>query len=89
MRTIDKIFPDLFAAIGIALVASWFALIIMGLSTMVTNILFLFGVAFIFELYSSKQEIRAAIRNKGEQEKEREALLQNKEEEIPLTCRLR
>ncbi len=72
MRTIDKIFPDLFAAIGVTLAATWFALVIMGMSSLITNVLFLFGVAFVFELYSGSQEARAAIRNREKREKEKE-----------------
>lgn len=72
MRTIDKIFPDLFAAIGVTLAAAWFALVIMGMSSLITNVLFLFSVAFVFELYSGSQEARAAIRNLEKREKEKE-----------------
>lgn len=72
MRTIDKIFPDLFAAIGVTLAATWFALVIMGMSSLITNVLFLFSVAFVFELYSGSQEARAAIRNLEKREKEKE-----------------
>ncbi|MCB9275002.1 MAG: hypothetical protein H6564_13245 [Lewinellaceae bacterium] len=80
MRTIEKIFPNLFAAIGITLAASWFALIIMGKASLITNVLFLFGVAFIFELYSNNQEIKAAKRSR-EDEEALDGMLRKLEEE--------
>ncbi len=60
MRTLEKIFPGLFAAIGITLVATWFALLIVGAANMLVHILFLFATAFFFEIYSSNQERQAA-----------------------------
>lgn len=59
MRTLEKIFPGFFAAIGITLVATWFALVITGAANMLVHILFLFAAAFIFEIYSANQEISA------------------------------
>ena len=59
MRTLEKIFPGFFAAIGITLVATWFALVIIGTASMLIHILFLFAAAFIFEIYSANQELNA------------------------------
>ena len=70
MRTIDKFPPDLFAALGLTLIATWFALIVMGMSSVIAHVLFLFSVAFVFELYSSSQEAKDAIREKEARERE-------------------
>jgi uncharacterized membrane protein len=70
MRTIDKYFPDLFAALGITIVATWFALIVMGMTSIIANVLFLFATAFVFELYSSSQQAKMAIKEREEREKQ-------------------
>ncbi len=82
MRTIDKFFPDLFAALGLTLIATWFALIVMGMSSVIAHVLFLFSVAFIFELYSSSQEAKDAIREKEARQRDEhlDELLRNMEE---------
>lgn len=59
MRTLEKIFPGFFAAIGITLAATWFALLIMGAANAIVHVLFLFTIAFVFEIYSSNQEYLA------------------------------
>ena len=59
MRTLEKIFPGFFAAVGITLVATWFALVITGAANMLVHILFLFTAAFVFEIYSSNQQYQA------------------------------
>ncbi|MCB0580557.1 MAG: hypothetical protein KDD10_14755 [Phaeodactylibacter sp.] len=69
MRTLEKIFPGFFAALGITLAATWFALVIVGAANMIVHILFLFFAAFIFEIYSSNQEYEAnEARRKREME---------------------
>lgn len=69
MRTLEKIFPGFFAALGITLAAAWFALVIVGAANMIVHILFLFFAAFIFEIYSSNQEYEAnEARRKREME---------------------
>ncbi len=82
MRTLEKIFPGLFAAVGITLVAAWFALLIMGKTSVLVHVLFLFAAAFIFELYSSNQEYQAAeAKRKREMEEVDHLLTQLKEDD--------
>ncbi len=75
MRTLEKIFPGFFAAVGITLVATWFALLIMGAANMIVHILFLFTVAFIFEIYSSNQEYQANEEKRKREMEEVEKML--------------
>ncbi|MCO6480745.1 MAG: hypothetical protein J5I94_29155 [Phaeodactylibacter sp.] len=75
MRTLEKIFPGFFAAVGITLVATWFALLITGAANMIVHILFLFTVAFIFEIYSSNQEYQANEEKRKREMEEVEKML--------------
>ncbi|MCO6487215.1 MAG: hypothetical protein J5I98_02300 [Phaeodactylibacter sp.] len=82
MRTLEKIFPGFFAALGITVAATWFALVIVGAANMIVHILFLFFAAFIFEIYSSNQEYEAnEARRKREMEEVDEMLRQLKEDD--------
>ncbi|MCB0549117.1 MAG: hypothetical protein KDD19_16180 [Phaeodactylibacter sp.] len=82
MRTLEKIFPGFFAAIGITVVATWFALLIIGVANTMVHILFLFITAFIFEIYSSNQEYQAnEAKRKREMEEVEHMLKQLKEDD--------
>ncbi|MCB0584230.1 MAG: hypothetical protein KDD06_02715 [Phaeodactylibacter sp.] len=83
MRTLEKIFPGLFAAIGIALAATWFALVITGAANMLIHIIFLFTVAFIFEIYSNNQQYEAEKNRKKRDKEDVEQLLSQLKEEEP------
>ena len=82
MRTLEKIFPGFFAALGIIIVATWFALVITGAANMLVHIVFLFTAAFIFEIYSTNQEYKdAKDRRKKEMDEVNEMLNQLKEDD--------
>ncbi len=81
MRTLEQIFPGLFAALGITLVATWFALIIMGMANIFVHIIFLFIVAFIFELYSTNQQYQEKAEERRHEEEIRRLLKRVEEDE--------
>ena len=83
MRTLEKMFPGFFAAVGITLVVTWFALVITGAANMLIHILFLFTAAFIFEIYSSNQEYQAEKEKKKRKMEEVEQMLHELKEDDP------
>ena len=83
MRTLEKMFPGFFAAVGITLVVTWFALVITGAANMLIHILFLFTAAFIFEIYSSNQEYQAEEEKKKRKMEEVEQMLHELKEDDP------
>ena len=83
MRTLEKMFPGFFAAVGITLVVTWFALVITGAANMLIHILFLFTAAFVFEIYSSNQQYQAEEEKKKREMEEVEEMLHQLKEDGP------